>query len=276
MAKPFLKWVGGKSQLLSQLRKHIPSKFNNYYEPFIGGGALFFELEPERAFLNDLNSHLINTYKNVRDNLDELITELKKIETEYFILEPEERKDKYYVKRREYNQLKEENSAKKAALLIFLNKTGFNGMYRENPKGEFNIPHGRNGITSLYNEEQLKEASKLLKRSTLETHPYDVVISNAVEGDFIYLDPPYWPMTKTSNFTSYVGQDFVIEEQYILKNIIDGLKEKGCKVMLSNSNNDDVKKLYKEYNIYEVSANRFINCKPSGRGKITELVITSY
>jgi DNA adenine methylase len=276
MAKPFLKWVGGKSQLLSQLRKHIPSKFNNYYEPFIGGGALFFELEPERAFLNDLNSHLINTYKNVRDNLDELITELKKIETEYFILEPEERKDKYYVKRREYNQLKEENSAKKAALLIFLNKTGFNGMYRENPKGEFNIPHGRNGITSLYNEEQLKEASKLLKRSTLETHPYDVVISNAVEGDFIYLDPPYWPMTKTSNFTSYVGQDFVIEEQYILKNIIDGLKEKGCKVMLSNSNNDDVKKLYKEYNIYEASANRFINCKPSGRGKITELVITSY
>lgn len=279
MAKPFLKWVGGKTQLLSQIQQHIPDKFGDYYEPFLGGGAVFFALnikKPRKAYLNDLNPHLIDSYRDVRDNLEELFEELDKLQAQYVDLDHDDKRELYYLNRKEYNRLKEYSSVKKSALLIFLNKTGFNGMYRENPRGEFNIPHGRNGLKRLYDRDQLIESSKALKSAVFTAYPYDVAIAKAKKGDFIYLDPPYWPITKTSNFTSYIGQDFVEEEQYILKKNIDDLGKRGCKVMLSNSNKDAVKKLYKEYNIYEVKANRFVNCKQSGRGKIAELVITNY
>lgn len=276
MAKPFLKWVGGKTQLLGQIHQYLPEKFNEYYEPFLGGGAVFFSLNPKKAYLNDLNPHLMDLYKHVRDNLKGLINELDKLQDEYVTLEHEDRKKLYYKKRDEYNQIKYKANIKKSALLIFLNKTGFNGMYRENPRGEFNIPHGRNGLKKLYNLDQIKDASMALKSAELSAEPYNVAIAKAKKGDFIYLDPPYWPLTKTANFTNYIGQDFVIEEQHILKDFIDELTDLGCKVMMSNSNTDMLKTLYNKYNIYEVSANRFINCKPNGRGKITELLITNY
>ncbi|MBI5906860.1 Dam family site-specific DNA-(adenine-N6)-methyltransferase [Candidatus Saccharibacteria bacterium] len=279
MAKPFLKWVGGKTQLLGQFADILPpqTKIKKYYEPFVGGGAVFFYLEPAEAVINDLNSHLIYLYRHVKSSLQELIDELEIIQSQYLPLNHEERKNYYYEARIKYNKIKTDDSVTKSALLIFLNKTCFNGMYRENPKGEYNIPFGRNNTVAIFDPAILENASRVLQQTKIMYGSYKNSLRSAGNGDFVYLDPPYVPLNNTTaNFTQYVSEDFNTRQHDKLKIIFDELEKRGCKVMLSNSDTKLVRSKYKEYNITPVYANRFVNCKPGGRGKISELVITNY
>lgn len=275
MAKPFIKWVGGKTQLLEQLEKHTPEKFGSYFEPFLGGGALFFALKPEKAVINDLNSRLINLYRFLRNDIDKLVSELKFLESKYLVLNHEQRKDFYYKMRDIYNSTQDE-SIRQSAILLFLNKTCFNGIYRENSKGEFNVPFGKNNMKSLFDIEQLREASLSLQSATILNGSYQESLLNVQAGDFVYLDPPYFPLSATSSFTKYTGDDFGYNAQLELRDTFIKLHNQGCYVMLSNSDAKEVRELYKDFKQYEVLANRALNCKANGRGKIKELIITSY
>jgi DNA adenine methylase len=297
--KPFLKWAGGKGQLLQQfetLYPHDLSKIKVYVEPFIGGGAVFFDFIKkyhfEKIYLNDINEVLILTYKVIRDYPDELITILNQLETEYLALSPEEREIEFYQIRTEYNIEKHEidyndYSARwihHAAHNLFLNKTCFNGLYRLNRKGEFNVPFGKYGNPTICNEENLRDVSDALKNVTLLCGDFEDLTQYIDENTFVYMDPPYRPLNTTSSFTSYHKDDFNDESQIRLSKWFAKLdKEKRALLMLSNSNpkntnpeDDFFEKLYADYNIITVSASRHINSKASGRGAITELLIRNY
>ena len=212
MAKPFVKWVGGKTQLLPMLSNLAPNEYGTYFEPFIGGGALYFKLEPKNAILNDLNSHLTNLYIHIRDDVDELIAELTSLQTDYIKLDHEGRKEFYYVQRDAFNNLGD-NTIEKSTLLVFLNRTCFNGIYRVNPSGKFNVPFGRNNHTSIFDPNILNDASKDLQNTKILQGTYEDSLKGAKKGDFIYFDPPYVPLTPTSkNFTGYTGKDFGLNE----------------------------------------------------------------
>lgn len=272
--KPFVKWVGGKTKVLPQLFNFLPEKYDRYFEPFVGGGAFLFTLQPKKAYINDTNKVLMHMYRLLKESPTILIDLLEKIEKEYKETGDEQRKSYFLVIRERYN--KEENMDNKAAFGMFLNKTCFNGMYRENSKGGFNVPFGKYRNPTILDKANLLNVSAFLKNVTLSAVTFEKAVEKARAGDFIYFDPPYYPLNKTSSFTSYTQDDFGELDQIKLKSVFEYLDKKGCKVMLSNSNSKFIKDLYKDYRIEKVKAARSINSKGSGRGKIEEVVVLNY
>ena len=264
---PFLKWAGGKRQLLSQIDLYIPKSFNRYIEPFVGGGALFFYLLPKNAILNDINQDLINTYRVIKENVSELITSLKKHknEEEYF----------YKIRSvdRNLDEFKTWSDVEKASRIIYLNRCCYNGLYRVNSKGYFNAPFGKYKNPKICNEENLKLVHKVLKDVKLMNISFELCLNYAKKDDFIYFDPPYVPISESANFTSYTKSSFKKEDQIKLFNVFKELDQKGCKLLLSNSYNEFILKLYKNYQINIVYAKRAINSNPDKRGEIKEILI---
>ena len=281
--RPFLKWVGGKRKLIPQLEVKFPDYIKNneftYVEPFLGGGAMFFYLiskySIKKAYLNDLNDKLIDCYKNIRDHGDNLVRQLKKLEKDYY--SSKDKKLFYLDRREEFNNLS--SSVKKSALLIFLNKTGFNGMYRENSKGEFNIPFGKMNNPAICNEESIVNVSNILNNN-------DVVFSSKSFEDvlideknvFYYLDPPYRPISKTSDFTSYTSNKFDDELQLKLKDYCEDIHTNKGLFMQSNSYSTDsfFQNLYSKFNIDNINVTRTISADGTKREKIKEIVILNY
>ena len=266
---PIVKWVGGKRQLMFELLKNMPENYNRYFEPFIGGGALFFELQPDNAYISDMNEELINLYKVVRDNVDELITNLQKhdISKEYFMeIRNIDRTEEY----------KSWSDVKKASRFIYLNRTCFNGMYRVNSKGEFNVPFGHYKNPRILDENNLINCSNLLQRTEIKHADFSEILKKVKKGDFVYFDPPYVPLSETSSFTSYTKDGFDIDMQFKLREVCDELDSMGVKFLLSNSDTKLVNELYENYNIKKVFASRQINANADGRGKITEVLVRNY
>lgn len=298
-AKPFLKWAGGKRQLLEQFELEYPETLKNneiktYIEPFVGGGAVFFELIKhynfEKIVLNDANHELINTYKSVNNEVDAVIERLKEMEEEYLPLELEKRKGIYYARRDNFNAEKKELNFNKftkahiehAAKFIFLNRTCFNGLYRQNQSGEFNVPIGSYKNPTICNEENLIAVSKALENVILTSGDFEKTENYIEDQTFIYIDPPYRPLPGTKSFTKYARADFNEESQKRLANWAEKISDDAY-LMLSNSNpkntdpeDDFFEGLYSEFNISEVSAKRSINSNAAKRGEITELVIKNY
>lgn len=260
---------------MPQLDALRPETYDRYYEPFVGGGAFFLSLSPRQAVINDLNPHLINLYVQVRDNLSELLYKVEELLDIYTELDEEARSAYYYMLRDDFNQ-RPDDSVWSAALFLFLNKTCYNGVYRENADGKFNVPFGRRKTVSLLELDNIKRASEILKHAIICSGSYDDVLMSASRGDFVYLDPPYVPLSATSNFTQYTGSNFGPNEHLKLKTVFEELDGRGCLLMMSNSDTEIVRNLYSDFNQKQVLAERAVNCKAKGRGKITELVITNY
>ncbi|MCH2656595.1 MAG: DNA adenine methylase [Dehalococcoidia bacterium] len=269
--KPFLKWAGGKTNLLGQYEPLFPEWSGDYFEPFIGSGAVFFYLsarpEERNYYLSDLNQEIVDAFCAVRDDVEGVIKLLAKHQQLHS-------KDYFYQVRGLVPQ--NLSALEKAARTIYLNKTCFNGLYRVNKKGEFNVPMGNYKKPSILQIETLKAASRALSSADLSTGHYSVLVDKAQAGDFIYLDPPYHPLSKTAMFTNYVAQAFGEKDQIELAEVANALSKKGCLVMESNSNTDFIKDLYKGFKIQEVWARRSINREKSKRGAITELVVTNF
>lgn len=272
--QPFIKWVGGKRGLLEQILPLFPKDFNNYYEPFVGGGAVFFELfsigllKNKKIILSDINSELVNAYNVVKNNPFELI---KKLE----IYKKQHSKEFYYQireldRKEDYNKL---SNLEKATRFIYLNKTCFNGLYRVNKKGYFNTPIGSYKNPNIADYDVILSASESLQNVTIKQQSFKKVIEEVKTNDLVYFDPPYYPLNETSNFTSYDSNCFLENEQVELFEVFEILSNMGVKVVQSNSDTDFIKELYKNYDIQIVKASRFINSKSSGRGKITEVLI---
>lgn len=270
----FVKWAGGKGQLLDQLEPLFPKKFNRYLEPFLGSGAVFFYIiqkySPKEIIISDINEELINSYEVIRDNVKELIIELKQ-HKEYHMAEGK----KYYLTIRATDP-KTLPKLERAARFIYLNKTCFNGLYRVNLKGKFNVPMGSYKNPDIVQEEKLELVSKMLKKVKIKVMSFEKILSLAKTGDFIYFDPPYYPLKKGKSFTTYTKNSFLEKEQKKLFNIFKKLDKKGCSLMLCNSDTKFIKDLYADYNINFVKAKRMINCNGKKRGKINEVVITNY
>lgn len=273
--RPFVKWVGGKRQLLKQFRElglYPPEAFNpitnTYYEPFVGGGAVFFDLLPKNAELSDMNNELIIAYNVIKNNVDELIESLQK-----HIYDKE-----YYLKVRA-QKVEDLSDIEIASRFIFLNRTGFNGLYRVNKNGQFNVPFGRYSNPVICDEENLRRVSGALQNVIITRQDYKNVLKIAKKGDFIYFDPPYYPVSRTASFTAYTAEGFLEQEQTELRDTFVKLHKKGCFVMLSNSDTPFINELYSGLDgitINKIFAGRTINSKSSGRGKITEVLITNY
>ena len=273
--KPFVKWVGGKRQLLKQFRElnlYPPECFNpesnTYFEPFVGGGAVFFDILPKHAELSDTNRELVITYNVIKDNVDGLIKSLKKhIYNKEYYLE---------VRAQDINEL---SDIEIASRFIFLNRTGFNGMYRVNKSGQFNVPFGRYKNPLICDENNLRKVSEALQEITITHRDYKDVLKLAKIGDFIYFDPPYYPLNPTSSFTAYTAKGFFEKEQIELRDTFVKLHERGCFVMLSNSDTSFINELYsglEGVSVNKIIAGRAINSKGSKRGKINEVLITNY
>lgn len=264
-AQPFVKWVGGKRALLTQLEALFPRSFERYFEPFVGGGAVFFHLQPETATLADYNADLINAYRVVRDNVEELIAHLHahRNDEEYY----------YMMRGLDPETL---GPVEQASRLIFLNRTCFNGLYRVNSKGIFNVPFGKHKNPNICNEEVLRGASFALRGTRLRHKPYMAVLEEARPGDFIYFDPPYHPVSETANFTSYTPGSFSAQDQKDLAETFMALANRGCKVMLSNSDTPLIRELYAAFHIETVMAPRMVNRDASKRGAVSEVVVRNY
>ncbi len=293
IVKPFLKWAGGKGQLLNEIRKYYPfnDKIKKYAEPFVGGGAVLFDIlnncELEEIYISDINYDLVNSYLVVRDNIEELIILLFKYQEEYIILENEERKKYFLEKREEFNKLKnnEEDTDKilRAALMIFLNKTCFNGLYRVNKKGLFNVPIGSYKKPCICDKENLKMISKKLQKVKIICGDYKKSIDFIDDRTFVYFDPPYRPLTNTANFTAYTENDFKEKEEIELAEFVERIDKIGAKILISNSdsknfdeNDDFFDRLYFGKKIMRVNATRMINSNSQKRGKIKELLISNF
>ncbi|MCU0524049.1 MAG: DNA adenine methylase [Elainella sp. Prado103] len=264
--RPFLKWAGGKGQLLSQYEPFFPARFSTYYEPFLGGGAIFFRLLPAAAMLTDINPELVNVYCCVRDRTETLI---KLLDRHQRFHSP----DYYYQVRATPG----ETAVERAARLIYLNKTCFNGLYRENSKGQFNVPIGRYKSPRICHPELLRSVAAALKQTHIATQPFDQVLEFAHSPqDFVYFDPPYHPISLTSRFTEYHRYAFQEAEQIRLRDTFVQLAQRGVKVMLSNSDCGFIRGLYQDFPIQTITASRSINANAQKRGKITEVLITSY
>lgn len=268
-AKPVVKWVGGKTQLLSELRSRIPDDFSKYFEPFIGGGALFFHYSPEQSTLIDINEELTNTYTVIKYQTDELIADLHK-----HIYE----KDYYYQIRNvdRTDEYKSWSDVRRASRLIYLNKCCFNGLYRVNSKGEFNTPMGRYKNPKIVDETNLKACSQALAKAEIVNGSFLEVESRVSKNDFVYFDPPYAPLNATSNFTGYSQKGFDHQMQLSLRDLCDRLNDRGVRFMVSNSNAPLILDLYQNYKIELVYATRAINSKANKRGKIPEVLVTNY
>ena len=266
---PIVKWVGGKRQLMFELLKNMSENYNRYFEPFIGGGALFFELQPDNAYISDMNEELINLYQVVRDNVDELVADLQKhdISKEYFMeIRNIDRTEEY----------KNWSNIQKASRFIYLNRTCFNGMYRVNSKGEFNVPFGHYKNPRIVDENNLINCSNLLQKTEIKHADFSEILKKIKKGDFVYFDPPYVPLSETSSFTSYTKDGFDMDMQFKLRDVCDELDSMGVKFLLSNSDTKLVNELYENYNIKKVFASRQINANADGRGKITEVLVRNY
>ncbi len=273
LVSPFLKWVGGKRQLLPSIIKQLPVKIKDlkYIEPFIGGGALLFYLQPKTAIINDFNAELINVYVVVKNNLEELITDLKKHKNEA----------EYFYKIRSIDRtedFKKLSAVQRASRVIYLNKTCFNGLYRVNNAGEFNSPFGSYKNPNIVNEPTLKAVNKFLNTNEIEIHSgdYSEILKQVDQKCFVYLDPPYHPISETSNFSGYTQGGWNMYDQIDLKTACDELNKKGIKFLLSNSSAEFIKDLYKDYKIIIVKANRAINSNGADRGEIEEVLIKNY
>jgi DNA adenine methylase len=264
--RPFLKWAGGKAKLIPQYSPHFPRSFSTYYEPFLGGGAIFFHLLPKRSILMDINPELVNVYRCVRDRVEELIGLLR------------EHRDRhnptYYYFIRSWA---EGGEVERAARLLYLNKTCFNGLYRENSKGQFNVPLGRYKNPGIFDPDLLRATSAVLQTAEIWENPFETILHYArTAQDFVYFDPPYYPISSTSNFTAYNRYSFNQEDQIRLRNTFVELAQRGVRVMLSNSDCPFVRELYQGFNIQTILAARAINSNAEKRGKITEVLVTSY
>lgn len=271
LVMPFLKWVGGKRQLMSEIEPLMPSKISTYYEPFIGGGAVFLNQQPKKAVINDYNAELINVYKVVRDNVDELIEDLAKHKNEsdyFYSIRMQDRQEGF-------DQLSE---LKRASRVIYLNKTCFNGLYRVNSSGEFNTPFGRYKSPNIVNETVLRAVSNYLNNNDVKllSGDFENALKGIRKGAFVYLDPPYDPVSKSSNFTGYIEGGFDSDQQERLRDVCIKLNDKGVNFLLSNSATPFIKDLYKDFEIIEVDAKRHINSVASKRGSVAEVLVRNY
>jgi DNA adenine methylase len=273
-AKPFLKWVGGKQQLLSQFETYFPPNFERYFEPFVGGGAVFFHLWntdrlPKQIFLFDNNEELINVYRVVRDELDELVKLLATHKKNH-------NKDYYYQIRHLDRQNIELTNIERAARTIYLNRTCYNGLYRVNSKKQFNVPMGSYKNPKILYKDVLETASSALQNVSLTVKDFRDIITLAQTGDFFYFDPPYDPVSKTASFTGYTAGSFGDEDQQDLAEVFKKLTEQGCLCMLSNSYTPFILELYQDFRIEVVYARRAVNSDANGRGNIKEVVVLNY
>lgn len=286
MAKPFLKWAGGKGQLLSQIQKFYPSRVDRYCEPFVGGGAVLFnvleKLKPKEVLINDINPELTNCYIQIKNNVDELVLILSEWQTQYLSASEENRKNLFIEKRLAFNALiqNKEASVEKAALMIYLNKTCFNGLYRVNSKGLYNVPSGKYKNPNICHEDNLRAVSVALKNVHISTGNYADTKDFITANTFLYIDPPYRPLTTSASFTAYAKEGFNDKEQIELSNFVKVVYKKGAKILLSNSdpknidlNDNFFDDLYKDYKIHRVNASRMINSNAKNRGDITELMV---
>ncbi|MBN1428940.1 MAG: DNA adenine methylase [Anaerolineae bacterium] len=272
--RPFLKWVGGKQQLLAQFDAFFPRSIERYFEPFVGGGAVFFHLMssgrlPGPVFLFDKNEELINAYTTVRDNVDGLIEALA-------VHQARHSKKHYYETRNLDGQDSEMSDVVRAARTIYLNKTCYNGLYRVNTKGQFNVPMGSYSNPQVLYEDVLRNASVVLQDVSIDVRDFREVVDLARSGDFFYFDPPYDPLSKTASFTGYTSNDFQDADQRDLAKVFRRLHNKGCRCMLSNSSTPFVRELYQGFTIKMVQARRAVNSNGNGRGSIEEVVVLNY
>ncbi|HEU0031617.1 MAG TPA: DNA adenine methylase [Kofleriaceae bacterium] len=267
VASPIIKWVGGKSKLLPELLARMPERFGRYYEPFVGGAALFFRVAPERAVLADSNSDLVNLYTTVANDVAAVIRRLAHHREAHC-------QSHYYATREKWNNREQSwSSAERAATFIYLNKTCFNGLWRVNRSGDFNVPIGRYTDPPICVPDALRAAAKLLSRAVLRCGDYRSAVEDAEKHDFLYFDPPYDPITTTANFTSYTANAFSSDHQRELADTARTLVARGCKVMLSNSDTPFIRSLYKGMRIDRVKCARAINSNASRRGDVDELII---
>ncbi|NLE05829.1 MAG: DNA adenine methylase, partial [Crenarchaeota archaeon] len=270
MIKPFLHWVGGKRQLLPEIKKYMPKQYNVYYEPFLGAGAVLFELQPKVAVVNDFNSELVNCYESIRDHLNHLLEEFNRgyfdNEKRYYEIRSWDRSDKWPT----FFQ-----SWERAARTIYLNKTCFNGLYRLNSKGQFNVPYGKHKKLFEVEKDTLIDVSAYLDNNaiTILNTDFSQVIKEANKNDFVYFDPPYDPVSDTSNFTNYTADGFNKDDQRRLYYAFKELSNRGCYCMLSNAGTDFIKELYRDFYIVDVQARRSVNCNGDSRGKVSEVLI---
>lgn len=271
--QPFTKWTGGKRQLLGELRSYMPETYGRYFEPFVGGGALFFDLAPEKAVINDFNEELINAYRQIKNNPAELINLL--------IKHKENNSKDYYLELRSADRdgrISRMTGVERAARILYMLRVDFNGLYRVNSKNQFNVPYGRYKNPKIVDVDLLYQISEYLNENDIEILQTDFAeaVKDAETGDFVYFDPPYIPLNETSSFTSYTHEGFSYEEQVRLRDTFKELTERGVYAMLSNSSSPLVEELYKDFNIYFVEAQRTNGAKSSSRGKISEIIVTNY
>ncbi len=292
--KPFLKWAGGKGQLLAEIEKYYPfenGKIIKYAEPFVGGGAVLFDIlskyDLESVYISDINAELINAYRTIKDDIDELIAMLVVMQNEFVPMNTDDRKTYYLSKRERFNELKVSGNKniniEKAALMIFLNKTCFNGLFRVNKKGLFNVPMGSYKNPMICDEENLRAVSEKLRNVTIVCGDYRESADFIDENTFVYFDPPYRPITDTASFTAYTENQFNDEEQIELAKFVDEMHRKGAKIVISNSDpknsnaeDDFFDNIYSSHKIKRVEATRMINCNSEARGKIKELLISNF
>lgn len=275
---PVVKWPGGKRQLMNKIIPILKSQLlssSHYFEPFVGGGAICFGLRHPHSTMSDINEGLINLYRNIRDAPEELITQVQKLEFEYNALEDELQKEFFYKKREEFNLQKREGM-NSAVNFLFLNKTCFNGMYRENKSGGFNVPFGKRHDIRIMDELNVRNLSTFLMQTPLLNVSYQEAISEAKAGDLVYFDPPYVPMSVTSSFTSYSSEGFGPNEQEKLSESFKELDGKGVKVALSNSESVKYLNLYSGYQYFEFNASRNLSAKAQGRASVKEVLITNF
>ncbi len=275
-AKPFLKWAGGKTKLLPQLVPLLPDGIatRRHIEPFMGGAAMFFAQRPRVALLSDINADLVNAYRAVRDDVEELLENLRALAKAYS-LGPDSH---YYAVRESYNKqdMHKDSIVFRAASFIYLNKTCFNGLHRVNKSGAFNVPKGDYKNPDICDEDTLRAAHEALQSAALDCVGYKDVLRKAAPGDFVYFDPPYEPVSATSSFASYAKEGFARYDHVQLRGVVDELDRRGCKVMLSNSDTPFLRAIYTRYNTHLINAARSINSKAEGRGDVSELVVTNY
>jgi DNA adenine methylase len=267
---PFIKWVGGKRRVIPEIEKRLPQKFNRYFEPFIGGGALLFHLNRKDSFISDMNGELINLYRTVRDNLEELMQnlELHENSSDYFYNIRDLDRD-----HKTYSQLP---NIEKASRFIYLNKSCFNGLYRVNRKGQFNVPFGKYKNPIYFERENLTNCSKFLKGVEIREGDFETYKDKIQKEDFVYFDPPYFPITETANFTSYTKDGFGFKEQKRLLDFAKEIDSRGGYFLLSNSYSDEVLGFYKDFHVDIVEVGRTISSKATARGKQKEILVKNY
>lgn len=287
--KPFIKWAGGKSQLLNAIREKYPDKIERYCEPFVGGGAVLLDVlanfQPKEVLINDINPELTNTYAQIRDNAESVMKLLTDMQKDFWAMDSDRRKEYFYSKRDRFNELIKQSASteEKAALFIFINKTCFNGLYRVNGKGLYNVPMGAYKKPPICDAENIRIISKLLQGVDIKCGDYSECESFIDSSTFVYIDPPYRPLSETSSFTSYAKSEFGDEQQIQLGCFFEQISQKGAKVVASNSdpkntdeNDNFFDDIYKMFIIQRVDATRMINSNSKGRGTVSELLICNY